>query len=200
MNDWSYHELAPTDDRDNAAPWTNKAKDQAERTRKRTRMQALKYDYARRCIQAAPPFAVRWLSRMYCAQVIDIDGVAFPQPLDENDLLHFGKLPDSVTFVATPQHLPNVVAGFAMGRLRKDQHCLRIHRVAVAPAWRRRGVGFLLAQRFQATALKLGRPGVVADVADDHLDAHLWLQACGFGAAVCKHNPNKYRFTWWRSQ
>jgi ribosomal protein S18 acetylase RimI-like enzyme len=70
--------------------------------------------------------------------------------------------------------------------LRTEQE-LYLANIAVAPDWRRRGVGRFTLERVEALARRLGCARITLDVQERNLAAQLLYRAMGFLAVQIKH-------------
>lgn len=72
----------------------------------------------------------------------------------------------------------DTLAGYAIYRLAKKH--IEILNLAVAPAFRRRGVGRFMLDKLEAKLSSGRRVRVGAMVAETNVPAQLWLRACGY--------------------
>jgi GNAT superfamily N-acetyltransferase len=94
------------------------------------------------------------------------------------------KREDSAVFVADAGHL----VGVAVGLMRTapefpvfiQQRWGVLDGLVVDPAWRRRGIGELLARSVEAWALRLGAPWVEVNVYENNAEARRFYEALGY--------------------
>lgn len=126
----------------------------------------------------AVAFALRPLAAGDVARVAAIEAAAFAAPWSEAAFRHELDLPFSRSLVAHPVAAPEAVAGYVVWwRVADEIHLLD---VAVAPEFRRRGVGALLTRAVLADADAAGARVTVLEVAEDNPGAHALYVALGF--------------------
>ena len=127
---------------------------------------------------------IRWIIRRDIPRVLEIERASFGMPWTEDDLIQqlrhrwiVGVLAEVETPAASGSP---AIAGFCVYELGKKK--LRIVNLAVAPEFRRQGIGRALVARLQQKLRRTGRDRVEVLVVDRNLDCHLFLRRLGFRA------------------
>lgn len=146
---------------------------------------------------AANPIAIRWLLRDDLDQVVALERRAFASPWLRRDFVALLRARNSLGQVAV---VDDRLVGYVVRTVRGQS--LTIDNLAVAPEWRRRGVGRALV-RHSCRARGGGLPRIVlADVREQNTPAQLFFRAVGFS---CREiltdwyddtDEPAYRFVW----
>lgn len=118
---------------------------------------------------------VRWLIRRDVAAVLDIETASFAAPWNEDELLLRLRKKSVIGRVAV---IDNCTVGYVLYELRRG--VLDILRLAVAPEFRRRGVGSRIIEAVKDRAPIVNRSSVTFAVRESNLTAQLFLRHCGF--------------------
>lgn len=124
---------------------------------------------------------LRALVRRDLPRAAEIEAASFGRPWDEDDLRALLWDRDAHGYAAWAGQS---IAG-TMIRRREDD-CVRVVRLAVAPAYRRLGVGSFLLARAVADAARLSRDVACLSVPETGLGAQLWLRHNGWRAVACR--------------
>lgn len=127
----------------------------------------------------------RWLIQRDFPEVLAIDRDGFDPPWTEEEFLTrlrqrttIGMIAESLDPTEGKHWCP--VVGFFIYTL--HEHHVELHRIAVAPRYRRRGVGRAMLAKLNEKLSAHRRTSAMLSVPDDNLNAHLWLRACGWWA------------------
>jgi len=131
---------------------------------------------------------IRWTLRADMDPILAIERMSQPDPLDLDQLLRYMQQANYIAYVT---ELPGGIVGWMLYELGKRR--FTVHRIAVMPDFRMHGHGRAMLDKL---AGKLGvngrRKRIRCDVADDNLEGHLFLSACGFRAT--RVLGDSYRF------
>ena len=121
---------------------------------------------------------VRWMVRRDLPEVLRIEGRSFPEPWSEEDFLTTLRERNTIGMAAEVRGLfgdgPEQVAGYVVYELAEDR--LRVLNLAVAPEWRRAGVGTALVDRLKSKLGAHRRNRVELVVSELNLPAQVWLR------------------------
>jgi ribosomal-protein-alanine N-acetyltransferase len=136
---------------------------------------------------------VRWLVSRDVPEVLGIEAGSFAPPWSKEDLV--AHLCRRVT-IGMVAEVGDRVVGFMVYELLPAS--VELLRVAVHPAWRRRGAGAALLAKLTPKLSPGRRRRAGLDVGEANLGAHLWLKAQGWRAARVDRGrggePDTYRF------
>lgn len=126
---------------------------------------------------------VRWLLTAERPRLLDIERMAVPEaPWRQADLERALRPRESIPFVAV---MPDgVVAGYMIYWSTGAGRCFNINRIAVHPAYQRRGIGRLLITTLKNKIVQQGRDALTIQVPDSYLGLQLFLRAEGFVASA----------------
>ena len=121
------------------------------------------------------PVHVRWFTRRDMAEVMDIEGDSFEYPWSESDFIRV--FHHCIGMVA--EH-DEQVAGYMIYELHAKH--LDVLNFAVAPRFRRQGVGAALAANLVSKLSTGKRNRITLEIRDSNLAGHLFFQSQGFRA------------------
>ena len=127
-------------------------------------------------------FHMRWMIRRDMPEVIDIERLSFPFPWSEEEFLRTLREMNTIGMTVEKRGVtPGLwepVVGFVVYTLLKTR--LHVKNFAVHPAWRRRGVGTIMAKRLVDKLSSERRTRITLDVTERNLDASLFFRQMGF--------------------
>jgi len=139
-------------------------------------------------VTAAPAdaFRLRAMAAADVAAVATIEAASFARPWSVDAFRHELELPFSRALVAHPAGEPATVAGYAvLWHVVDEVHLLDL---AVATAYRRRGLGRTLAEAVLAAARELHARLVTLEVAAPNGAARALYEALGFAQTLVRHD------------
>jgi len=122
---------------------------------------------------------IRWMIRRDMAEVLDIERGSFEFPWFEEDFIRCLRQRNCIGMVA--EHGERVV-GFMIYELHKTR--LHILNFAVAPEFRRRGVGRQMIDKLLGKLSSQRRVRITLEVRETNLPAQLFFKAAGFRAVT----------------
>jgi [ribosomal protein S18]-alanine N-acetyltransferase len=122
---------------------------------------------------------IRWMIRRDMAEVLDIERAGFEFPWFEEDFIRCLRQRNCIGMVA--EHGERVV-GFMIYELHKTR--LHILNFAVAPEFRRRGVGQQMIDKLLGKLSSQRRVRITLEVRETNLPAQLFFKAAGFRAVT----------------
>jgi len=120
---------------------------------------------------------IRWMIRRDMLEVLEIEAESFEFPWLEEDFIRQLRQRNCIGMVA--EHEDRVV-GFMIYELNKTR--LHVLNFAVAPDYRRAGVGSQMIAKLVGKLSAQRRTRVVLEVRETNLTAQLFFRACGFRA------------------
>lgn len=126
---------------------------------------------------------IRWLIRRDMEEVLAAERASFEFPWTEEEFLSCLRQRNCIGTVAELDH---EIVGFMIYEL--HQSMLRILNFAVAPRFRRRGVGRQMVQRLIDKLSQQRRREIVLEVRETNLSAQLFFAQCGFRALSVLRN------------
>jgi len=120
---------------------------------------------------------IRWMIRRDMPEVVDIERAAFPNPWVEDDFLRCLRQRNCIGMVAERD---DRLIGFTLYELHKDR--VHVLNFAVAPEWRRRGVGSNMVAKLKDKLSSHRRGTLSLNISDANLSAQLFLRCHGFRA------------------
>lgn len=130
-----------------------------------------------------PPH-LRWLIKSDMARVLDIDAASFPVPWCEEELRLSLSKRNSIGLVATHAG-GSIICGYVNYLVHSGS--LEILRLAVAPEYRRIGVGGAMTNKLKAKLSSKSRIGISVAVPDFNLPAQLFFRSQEFRATRINH-------------
>jgi ribosomal-protein-alanine N-acetyltransferase len=126
---------------------------------------------------------MRWMIRRDLPEVLQIEQQSFEFPWTEEEFYRCLRQRNCIGMVA---ECDNQVVGYMVYELCTT----RIHLLnfAVAPAYRRRGVGRQMIQKLVGKLSAQGRTRIVLEVRETNLPAQLFFRACQFRAVAVLRN------------
>lgn len=139
----------------------------------------------------------RWLIRRDYQEVLAIDRDGFDPPWTEDEFLARLRQRTTIGMVAESFDRPGgedwcPVVGFFVYTLHEGH--VELHRIAVAPRYRRRGVGRAMLAKLSEKLSAHRRTSAVLSVPDGNLAAHLWLRECGWRAEGVDEDEYLFRY------
>jgi ribosomal-protein-alanine N-acetyltransferase len=122
---------------------------------------------------------IRWMIRRDMAEVLDIERVSFEFPWFEEDFIRCLRQRNCIGMVA--EHGERVV-GFMIYELHKTR--LHILNFAVAPEFRRRGVGRQMIEKLVGKLSSQRRTRITLEVRETNLPAQLFFKSAEFRAVT----------------
>lgn len=152
------------------------------------------------------PLHIRWMIRRDLYEVLDIETSSFEFPWSEKDFLQIMRGRNCVARVVDSRETEtlNQVAGYMVYELHK--HHIELVNMAVAPNFRRRGVGTAMLAELRKKLTPMRRRKLQVDVRESNLNCQLWLRANGMRAVsvLRKHfdetDESAYRFVAYSNQ
>lgn len=132
---------------------------------------------------------IRWLIRRDHNEILRCEWTASRTPWTEEDYLSWLRQRNCIGMVAV--HNEMIVGGMVYELHKSRLHLLRL---IVHQEWQRCGVGTAMVERLLGKLSIQRRRLLTADVPDDLLGTHLFLQAMGFTAEAI--DEQTYRFTY----
>ena len=126
---------------------------------------------------------IRWLIRRDMDEVLGIERGSFEFPWTEEEFLCCLRQRNCIGTVAELDH---EIVGFMIDEL--HQSMLRILNFAVAPKYRRQGVGRQMVQRLVDKLSQQRRREIVLEVRETNLSAQLFFSSCEFRALSVLRN------------
>lgn len=129
---------------------------------------------------------IGWLVRAFHKSVCEVERLSHDPCMTPGDFVRFAEAVGVVCLVATvpvTKPGPRAVRAVAYAVYSPGPRATELLRLAVHPAFRRRGIGMALLKSVAERARKHGRDRVVVTLRDSQLDGHLFLKAAG-GRAV----------------
>jgi len=120
---------------------------------------------------------IRWMIRRDMAEVLDIENGSFEFPWHEEDFIRCLRQRNCIGMVA---EFDDRIVGFMIYELYKNR--LHILNFAVAPEFRRRGIGTQMAQKLIGKLSHQRRTKIVLEIRETNLDAQLFFRSSGFRA------------------
>lgn len=120
---------------------------------------------------------IRWMIRRDMLEVLGIEAKSFEFPWSEDDFIRCLRQRNCIGMVAEyDEH----VAGFMIYELHRNR--LHILNFAVAPQFRRRGIGQQMIEKLTAKLSSQRRNRILLQVRETNLDAQLFFRDLGFRA------------------
>lgn len=124
---------------------------------------------------------LRWMIRMDMQAVYRIEAASYPDPLGADGILRTLRERNCIGFVAeTGWPVGGIIAGYMIYLLARNH--VEILTLAVAPEYRRRGIGMAMALKLQSKLYSGRRTWLSVKVREGNAGALAWLKACGFRA------------------
>jgi [ribosomal protein S18]-alanine N-acetyltransferase len=120
---------------------------------------------------------IRWMIRRDMPEVLATEGQSFEFPWSEDDFLRQLRQRNCIGMVAD---CGDAVAGFMIYELHKTR--LHVLNFAVAPEYRRRGIGRQMMSKLTGKLSQQRRSRLLLEVRETNLDAQLFFRALGFRA------------------
>ena len=120
---------------------------------------------------------IRWMIRRDMAEVLATEAQSFEFPWSEDDFLRQLRQRNCIGMVAD---CDDQVAGFMIYELHKTR--LHVLNFAVAPEFRRRGIGRQMISKLTGKLSQQRRSRLLLEVRETNLDAQLFFRALGFRA------------------
>ena len=120
---------------------------------------------------------VRWMIRDDLKYVVAIEKESYPNPWSEKDFIHSLRQRNIIGKVV---EVDGEVCGFMVYEVNKGG--FRVLNIAVAPKYRRIGVGRMMAKHLFAKLNNDRRTYVELEVRETNLDAQLFFRSVGFRA------------------
>lgn len=120
---------------------------------------------------------IRWMIRRDMPEVLEIEGRSFEFPWCEDDFIRCLRQRNCIGMVA--EHEDRVV-GFMIYELQKTR--IHVLNFAVAPGFRRRGVGVQMASKLVGKLSSQRRTRICLEVRETNLAAQLFFRQMGFRA------------------
>ena len=120
---------------------------------------------------------IRWMDRRDMPEVLAIEAESFEFPWLEEDFIHCLRQRNCIGMVA--EHEDRVV-GFMIYELHKTR--IHVLNFAVAPGYRRRGVGSQMVAKLVGKLSSQRRSRIVLEVRETNLPAQLFFRESGFRA------------------
>ncbi len=132
--------------------------------------------------QAETEVQFRWMVRRDLPAVLEIERQSFEYAWTEEDFL---RCLEQRNCVGTVVRVDDQIVGYMIYQMHKN----RIHLLnfAVAPQWRRKGVGTQMIQRLKKRLVQQGRQRITLEVRETNLPAQLFFRHCGFRAICVLH-------------
>lgn len=121
------------------------------------------------------PVQIRWIVRRDYEEVLAIEQASFASPWTMTDVLTFMSQRNNIGMVAEFQEK---IVGYFLYELHKE--ALRVVDFAVAPAFRREGVGRQMVARLLRKLSQQRRTEVVLEVSERNLAAQVFFRKMGF--------------------
>lgn len=138
----------------------------------------------------ALPVTMRWLIRADLPAVAAIDAASFSEPWSADELLAAIRTTGGSGAVAEDDE---DVVGFVIYDLQPARIVVR--RLAVTPAFRRRGIGRALLDRVRERLYSSGdRRSIYLEVPEDSLSGQLWLRSLGVPCVRIRRDERVYLF------
>ena len=131
-----------------------------------------------------PSFHLRYMIRRDLAECLDIENRSFDYPWDEADFIKAMRQRNRIGMVVEDGN--DQVVGFMVYTLYKTK--LFVDNFAVHPAYRRLGVGTLMAAKLVEKLSPTRRTRLVLEVQESNLDAQLFWRSQGFKAVSILRN------------
>jgi len=125
----------------------------------------------------------RWMIRHDMPEVLDIENGSFEFPWLEEDFIHCLRQRNCSGMVA--EHEDRVV-GFMIYELHKTR--IHVLNFAVAPDYRRRGVGSQMVDKLAEKLSPQRRSRITLEVRETNLPGQLFFRRCGFRAVSVLQN------------
>lgn len=142
--------------------------------------------------------SIRWALQRDIPAVLAIDAASYERPWSEPDLLRCLRQRNCISMVVehnAPGSRCDTVVAFVVYEI-SARH-LAVLRFAVAPEFRRRGVGTCLLDKIKYKVISHRRLGFTALVPDSDLSAHLFARANDVRAVAAVREPVPViRFGW----
>ncbi len=149
----------------------------------------------------SPVQQIRWMIRVDFQQVLEIEAASFRHPWSEEQFWQCLRIRSCVGQVAVAADGVTVL-GFVVSDYGTD--ATQLLDFAVAPEYRRQGVGRAMIERLAAGLSPKKRRRIIANVGERNLAGHLFFRAVGFRAVEILpewfEDPHEtaYRFErWW---
>lgn len=117
---------------------------------------------------------IRWMIKADLPRVLEIEGESFADPWPEEDFIRVLRQPNCIGMVA---EIGEVVVGFMIYRLGRRQ--IELLNLAVAHAYRRKGIGSQLVDKLKSRLQSIRRKVLRFDIADFNLLGHIFLRSQG---------------------
>lgn len=122
---------------------------------------------------------IRWCIRRDMPDVLDIENASTDYPWSEEDFLRVLRQRNCIGMVA--EHGERIV-GFIVYELHRDKIVLL--NLAVAPDFRRRGVGTQMINKQKGKLTPLRRTGISCVIRERFMAGALFLKSCGFKSVL----------------
>jgi ribosomal-protein-alanine N-acetyltransferase len=120
---------------------------------------------------------IRWMIRRDMPEVLAIESNSFEFAWSEDEFLRCLRQRNCIGMVA--EHQEQVI-GYMVYELHRSR--LHLLNLAVAPSWRRRGVGGQMVRKLAAKLSPLRRSRILLEVRETNLPAQLFFRTLGFKA------------------
>ena len=134
-------------------------------------------------ISYLPNCLVRWMLQRHMPEVLAIENASFEFPWTESEFLACVRQRNCVGLVA---EVDDRVVGYVIYEMAKSK--IRLLNLAVAPEWRRRGVGRHLVQKLVNKLSLQKRNRITLEVRETNLPAQLFFRSLGFRATSVLRN------------
>lgn len=131
-----------------------------------------------------PVVNMNWMIRRHLPDVLAIEQASYPDPWSEEDFCRCLRQRSTIGLVAVT--LQQELVGFMVYELHKTH--LQLLDLAVAPAWRRLGVGTQLVEKLKGKLAPARRSELCLEVRESNLPAQLFFRALGLRAVAVLHN------------
>jgi [ribosomal protein S18]-alanine N-acetyltransferase len=126
------------------------------------------------------PIQIRWMICRDMEQVLEIEGLAFPNPWSKEDFTRYLRQRNCIGMVATDDQEGKNIVGFMIYELHKTR--LYITNFAVHSSCWRRGVGTAMVERLKTKISPQRRSRLVLEVRETNLAAQQFFRSQGFRA------------------
>lgn len=123
---------------------------------------------------------IRWMGTSDWPRILEIERESFLDPWTQDDFAGVLRNRNGVGRVAVVGRAPAPIAAFVIYEFNRAR--TRVLNLAVAEAWRRRGIGRELVGTLVADLVRYRRSRITLEVRETNLPAQLFFRAMGFRA------------------